>query len=693
MKNSVVALAMTVIAFACGSEPENPLLGIYGTPFETPPFDRIRNEHFMPAFRKAMSEHALEIEAIVSNREEPTFENTVEALAWSGALLDAVQYIFNTLRDANTTEAIQKIADDVTPLLTRHRDDIALNEALFLRVKRVYERRASLRLSEEQAKLLDETYKNFVRGGAGLPAEQQKRFRNVNEELAALSLKFSDNLLKETNAFEAIIERSEELTALPQVAVDRAAEAAQKAGHEGKWVFTLHYTSVSPVLHYAKNRALRQKLYMADIMRGNNENAYDNKKIISRMAALRTERANLLGFKTHASYVLEQNMAKTPRAVYDFLLKLWEPALKKAIGERDEIQQIINKEDGGFALAPWDWLYYAEKVRKAKYDLDENELRPYFKLENVCQGIFEVARRLYGLQFIERKDIATYSDEVTVYEVKKENGAHLGIVYTDLCGRPNKRGCWCNWLRGQERRNGAMVTPLVIIVGSFPGPTGSTPALLSLNETLDLFHEFGHALNCLLQDQAYRTLFTPLDFSELPSQIMENWALEPEVLKLYARHYATGENLPARLVEKIKQGNKFNQGYRTVSYLSACFLDMDWHTLQAKEPVDVNSFEKQSLQKIGLIPEIDPAFRSTHFEHIWWYPYDAGYYSYIWAAVLDADAFEAFKEHGLFDRSTAKAFEEYVLAKGATDDAMKQYVKFRGKKPAIEPLLKRRGLM
>ena len=694
MKNFILVLAMAAIAFACSNEPKNPLLGDYGTPFETPPFDRVKNEHFIPAFREGMSLETKEAEAIASNREEPTFQNTLEALDKSGIILDRVQNIFYALHGANTNDEIQKIANEITPLLTKHRDDIMLNESLFQRVKSVYDRRGSLSLTDEQAHLLDETYKKFVRGGANLSAEQKKRFRELNEGLSTLSLKFSENVLKETNAFTLTIENKEDLTGLPQEVVDGAADAARKAGLEGKWVFTVHKPSMIPFLQYAKNRALREKLYTAYIMRGDNNNEYDNKSIIAKMAALRVERANLLGFKTHADYVLEQNMARTPATVYEFLHKLWEPALKNAAKEREEMQKIIRKEGGNFALAPWDWWYYAEKVRKAKYDLDENELRPYFKLENVRQGAFEVARRLYGLQFVERKDISTYSDEVTVYEVKRADGTHVGLLYTDYFPRPGKRaGAWCGGFRDQERRDGAMVTPLVTNVGNFSRPAGDKPALLSPDEVRTLFHEFGHALNALLQNQTYRMLSVPRDFVELPSQIMENWAFVPEVLGLYAQHYATGEKLPASLADKITRSDKFNQGFLTVEYLAASLLDMDWHTLATTEPVDANGFEQASVKKMRLIPEIISRYRSPYFAHIWSSGYSAGYYSYIWAAVLDADAFEAFKERGLFDQATAQAFEEHVLAKGATGQAMKQYMKFRGKEPAIEPLLKRRGLM
>ena len=449
-----------------------------------------------------------------------------------------------------------------------------------------------------------------------------------------------------------------------------------------------------PFLQYAGNRALREKLYSAYITRGDRNNEHDNKQIIARMAALRAERAHLLGYKTHAQYVLEENMARTPEAVYEFLQNLWAPALKNAKLERDAMQEMIRKEGKDFALAPWDWWYYAEKLRKAKYDLDENELRPYFLLDNVRTGAFAVAGRLYGLEFTERKDISTYSDEVTVFEVKRKDGTHVGLLYTDYFPRAGKQaGAWCGGFRSQERRDGRMITPLVTNVGNFSRPVGDRPALLSPDEVRTLFHEFGHALHSLLSNQTYRTLGVPVDFVELPSQIMENWAFEPEVLALYARHYQTGELIPRTLVEKITRSDKFNQGFITVEYLAASLLDMDWHSLASTTPVDALQFENQSISRMGLIPEIISRYRSPYFAHIWASGYSAGYYSYIWAAVLDADAFEAFKEHGLFDQATAKSFEEHVLGRGATDEAMKQYEKFRGRRPAPEPLLKRRGLL
>ncbi|MDP2885299.1 MAG: M3 family metallopeptidase [Ignavibacteria bacterium] len=695
---AILCLAKFVLAQQQGRDAAgmNPFFTKYDTPFETPPFHLIKYEHYMPAFQKGTEEQKREIDAIVGDPQPPTFQNTVEAFERSGLLLDRVSNVFYSLQGANTSDEIQKIANEVAPVLAKHRDDINLHEKLFQRVKSVHGQRTRLGLNAEQSKLLVDMYKGFVRGGANLPSDKKERFRKINEELSLLGVKFDENVLKETNSFKLAIEKKEDLDGLPPNVIDGAAGAAKKAGLEGKWVFTVHKPSMIPFLQYATNRAFREKLLSAYISRGDRNNEYDNKTVIATMASLRVERAHLLGYKTHADFVEEKNMSKTPSAVYTFLNKLWKPALKNAKKERDEMQVLIRKEGGTFKLEPWDWWYYAEKVRKAKYDLDENELRPYFLLDNVQKGAFEVARRLYGLQFVERNDIPKYIDEVTVFEVKRRDGSHVGILYTDYFPRPGKQaGAWCGGYRGQERRGDVTTTPLVTNVGNFSRPTGEKPALLSPDEVRTLFHEFGHALHALLQNQTYRTLSVPGDFVELPSQIMENWAFHPQVLELYARHYKTGDVIPQALVDKIEKSAKFNQGFVTVEYLSACFLDMNWHSLANSDQVDANAFEKKSLDKIQLIPEIVVRYRSPYFSHIWSAGggYDAGYYYYIWAAVLDADAFEAFKEKGLFDQTTARAFLENVLERGATDEAMKQYEKFRGKKPSIEPLLKRRGLL
>ena len=699
MKILIISLTYCLFLFALLQSQEkemtsiNPFFVEYITPFQTPPFDLIKIEHYMPAFRIGMEQELKEIDAIVNNPQIPNFENTIEAFARTGALLEKVDNVFFAIRGANNNDDLQKIAVEVTPLESKHSDDINMNQKLFLRIKAVYDQKEKFRLNTEQMRLLENTYKGFVRGGANLSPEQKERFRKINEELSMLSLKFNDNVLKETNNFKMVVEKKEDLDGLPQSSIDAAVALGKESKLEGKWIFTTQKPSMLPFLTYAKNRILREKLYKGYINRGDNNNEYDNKKIISRIASLRVERANLLGYKTFADFRLEINMAKTPQAVYELLNKLWDPAVKVAKRERDDMQAVIDKEGGNFNLASWDWWYYAEKVRKERYDLDENELRPYFQMENVRKGVFDVASKLYGVQFSERKDIPKYLDEVTVFEVKRNDGSHVGILYTEYFPRSGKRaGAWCGEFRRQKYVDGKKITPLVFNVGNFTRPTSDQPALLSVDEVETMFHEFGHALQSLLSNVTYPGLPIARDFVELPSQIMEHWAFEPEVLRTYAFHYKTGEVIPQELVDKITKSAKFNQGFATVEYLAASFLDMDWHTLTSTEPVDAITFENQSLKKIGLMPEIVSRYRSTYFSHIIG-GYAAGYYSYIWAEVLDSDAFEAFKEKGIFDQATAQSFMKNILERGGSDDPMTLFVKFRGKQPTIEPLLKKRGLM
>jgi peptidyl-dipeptidase Dcp len=671
----------------------NPFQTDYRTPFQTPPFDLIKIEHYMPAFREGMRQELKEIDTIVNNPQAPGFENTIEAFARTDAALEKVDNVFSALRGANNNDDLQKIAVEVSPLQSKHTDDINMNEKLFQRIKAVYGQKEKLGLNTEQMRLLENTYKGFVRGGANLSPEKKERFRKINEELSMLSLKFNDNVLKETNNFKLIIEKKEDLDGLPPGSIDAAAALGRESKREDTWIFTTQKPSMLPFLTYAKNRSLREKLYKGYTNRGDNNNEYDNKKIISRIASLRVERSNLLGYKTFADFRLEVNMAKTPQAVYELLNNVWVPAAKVAQKERDDMQAIIDKEGGTFKLASWDWWYYAEKVRKERYDLDENELRPYFQMENVRKGVFDVASKLYGLQFVERNDIPKYLDEVTVFEVKRNDGSHVGILYTDYFPRPGKRaGAWCGGFRRQERIEGKNITPLVYNVGNFTRPAGDQPALLSLDEVETMFHEFGHALHSLLSNITYPGLPIARDFVELPSQIMEHWAFEPEVLQMYAFHFKTGEVIPQVLIDKITRSSQFNQGFATVEYLAASFLDMDWHMLTTTDPVDATAFENQSLGKIGLMPEIISRYRSTYFSHIIG-GYAAGYYSYLWAEVLDSDAFEAFKEKGIFDQATAQSFMKNILERGGSDDPMTLYVKFRGKQPTIEPLLKKRGLL
>ena len=687
-------LLMTTTAMAA----DNPFFSEWNTPFGVPPFDEIKLEHYAPAFEEGMKQNKAEVAAIAESPAAPTFENTVEALERSGDLLDRVAMVFFAMKSSMTNDDLQAIAKDIVPKLSEHSDEIRLSEPLFRRIEAVYEQKDDLDLTPEQLRLLEENYKSFVRGGAKLSPEKKERLTEINSELSLLSLNFGEHVLKENNRFEMVLDNKADLAGLPEGVIAAAAETAKERGHEGKWVFTLHKPSLIPFLQYSERRDLREKIYKGYINRGNHDDELDNKEICAKMAALRVEKASLLGYKTHADFVLEDNMAKEPGKVYELLRKLWTPALARAKAEAAEMQEMIDAESGDFKLQSWDWWYYAEKLKKAKYDLDEEMLRPYLKLENVIDGAFEVASRLYGLQFEERPDVPTYHEDVTCFEVKEADGNHVGLLYVDYFPRKSKRGgAWMSEFRAQSKQDGKDIRPVIYNVGNFSKPTGDKPSLLSFEETETLFHEFGHALHGLLSDCTYESLSgtnVSRDFVELPSQVMENWASEPEVLKMYARHYETDEPMPNELIEKIIKARHFNQGFETTEYLAASFLDMDWHTqTEPKCDLDTLAFENESLGKIGLIPEIISRYRSPYFQHIFSGGYSSGYYSYIWSAVLDADAFEAFKETGnLFDQKTAKAFRENVLSKGNSDDPMTLYKKFRGKEPAIEPLLKRRGL-
>ena len=571
---------------------------------------------------------------------------------------------------------------------------IRLDPDLFQRAKAVWDGRAGLTLDADQQKLLEDAWKDFVRGGALLPKGSQERLRAINAELASLSVKFGDNLLRETNAYKLVIEKKEDLAGLSDRVVAGGAETAKKAGLEGKWVYTLQAPSLWPFLQSADNRKLRRQILTAYASRGDHGDETDNKVTLARTAALRAERAHLLGYRTHADFVLDENMAKTPSRVYEFLDRLWTPAKAMAAREAVDLQAAVRADGKDFALEPWDWSYYAEKVRKARFDLDEQALRPYFALDRVREGAFWVANRLYGITFTELDGLPVYNPEVKAFEVKDADGSHLAVFYVDYHPRPGKRGgAWSSRYRGSRIEKGAWVRPVVVNVCNFSRSVGDTPALLSIEEVETLFHELGHGLASILSKVRYRGLASPpRDFVELPSQIMENWATEPEVLQHYARHWKTGEVIPAELVDKIKRSRQFNQGFATVEYLAASLLDMDWHTLAETKEKDATAFEKASLERIGMPAQIVPRYRSPYFQHIFAGGYASGYYSYIWAEVLDADAFQAFKEKGLFDPTTARSFRTNVLERGGSQEAMALYVGFRGKEPSVEPLLAKRGL-
>lgn len=703
MKKTIMAAGLAAVLTACGSSgnktetmTENPLLTEFKTPFGVPPFDKIELDDYMPAFKEGIAQQQKEVEEIVKQEAAPDFENTIVALDQSGDLLRKVSAVFYGLNSANTNDEMQALSRELSPLLSKNSDDIRMNPDLFARVKTVYENQESMNLNKEQKKLLEETYKSFVRGGANLDAEQQARLRELNSEISMLQLTFGQNMLKETNAFQLIVDNKDDLAGLPESLIMNAEVAARSAGLEGKWLFTLHNPSVMPFLQYADNRALREKIFKGYINRGNNGNDADNKDVVLKLITLRLEKAKLMGYDNYASFVLEDRMAKTPEQVYALLDEIWKPALAKAKDELADINTEIKKEGGNFEAEGWDWRYYFEKAKKAKFDLDENQVRPYLKLENVRDGAFLLANKLYGITFTPIKDIPLPHSDAQAFECKDKDGTHLGVLYMDFFPRASKRGgAWCGTYRSQTYKDGKRLGPVVTIVCNFSQPAPGQPALLSADEAETLFHEFGHGLHNLFKDVHYYGVSgVPRDFVELPSQVMEHWVFEPELLKEYARHYETNEVIPAGLIEKLDKSGKYGQGFATTEYLAASLLDMDFHVLkEVHEGADVMKFEEAVLGDRGLLKQIPSRYRTTYFNHTMGGGYTAGYYSYIWAEVLDADAYQAYKESGdLFNQDVAQKFRQYVLTPGGIDDAMDMYKNFRGKEPNTEPLLKNRGL-
>jgi peptidyl-dipeptidase Dcp len=691
----ISGLLMITLA-GCKNQPavdrNNPFFSEYNTPFSVPPFEKIMAKHYMPAFEKGMNEGRVDIEKIVNNKSEPTFINTIEEYDKAGKLLRNVSEVFFSQSSANTNDSLQKIEVDVSPLLSAYQDEILLNEGLFKRIKVVYDNQEKYNLDPEQKFLLDNLYKSFVRNGANLSKQDQDTLKVLNQKLSVLTVKFSQNVLAETNNYIMFVTK-DDLKGLPESVIASAAATAKAAGQDGKWAFTTQRPSIFPFLQYSGNRQLRKQIYDAYINRGNNGNEYDNNKILADIIKFRAQRAKLLGYKTHADFVLEPRMAKNPANVFNLLDNLWSKSIPVARNEVVEMQKIINKDGGKFKLEPYDWWYYAEKLRKQKYDLNDSELRPYFKLENVREGLFTVANKLFGITLTPIADIPKPHPDAQGYDVKDSDGSHLGVLYMDFHPRNSKQqGAWCGEYRSYHVVDNKGVTPVVTTVFNFTSPNGDQPALLSLEEASTMYHEFGHALDALFNKSTYNDTFIAWDFVELPSQLMEHWATEPEVLRMYARNYKTNEPIPEDLILKIKNSGYFNQGFETVEYLAAALLDMKYHTLEAPANVDVQSFEKNYFTLIGLIPEIVSRYRSTYFLHMVG-GYDAGYYSYIWAAVLDNDAFEAFKEKGIFNKTVAESYRKNILEKNGTMDAMQMFVNFRGREPIIEPLLKNRGLL
>ena len=696
MKNLIFAAAMSCMVCACGQQAAdtgNPFLSEFETPYGTPDFDRIKVEHYEPAFLKGIEQQNEEIKAIVENPEEPSFENTIVALDNSGEILARVSGVFFALTEADTNDEMMALEAKIAPMLSEHSDNIFLNQDLYKRVAAVHaqEEAGKIQLTTEQHYLLDKYYKEFVRSGAGLDAQKQERLREINKQLSTLTIEFGNHVLADNNDYLLVVDKKEDLAGLPDAVIAGAAQEAKAHGKDGKWVFTLQESSRTPLLQYAQNRELRKNIYQAYTSLGNRGNANDNKEVLKKVLALRLEKAQLMGFNNFAEYQLADNMAKNPKNALDLLYGLWEYSIKNAKAEAAELQKIMDREGKGEKLEAWDWWYYAEKLRQEKYDLNEDAIKPYFSQEDVHNGLCTVVNKLYGITLTPCDSISVYNKDVKTYIVKDADGSLLGVFYSDYMPRTSKRsGAWMSNFREQQEG----VRPLIYNVASFTKPAGDLPSLLTIDEARTMYHEFGHALHGLLTQCKYKGVSgtsVAQDFVELPSQIMEHWAVEPEVLKMYAKHYQTREVIPDSLIAKIENQALFNQGFMTTELLAAAILDMEMHCLTTMEGFDVLQFEKQLMDKLGLIPQIAPRYRSTYFNHIMG-GYAAGYYSYIWAERLDTDAFEAFKEHGLFDQATATSFRKNILEKGGSDDPMKLYVTFRGADPSLDALLKTRGL-
>lgn len=693
-----MCIAAAMLMGCCKKEPQNPFFETWNTPYQIPPFDEIKYEHYLPAFEEGMKQQKAEIDAICNNSEEPTFTNTCEAFEYSGALLYNVAMVFFNLQGACNSDEMQEIAKSVSPLLSAHSDDISLNAILFERIKTLYENREQLNLDPVENRLLEEQYKGFVRGGANIPEDLQPRFRDINERLSLLSLDFENNVLKASNGYKLVVEDVARLEGMPANAIAAALDLGNKEeATQGKYVFTIQLPSYEPLLQYCKDRELRREIWTAYATRCLNDE-FSNVEIIDEIVNLRLERAKMFDFDTHAAFVLDNTMAKTPETVNNLLTQVWNPALKKAKVEAAEYQQMIDAEGGNFKLQPYDWRFYTEKLRKERYDINEEEMSAYFSLENVRNGIFEISEKLFGITFHINHNLPKYHEDNEVFEVKRGSEV-IAILFMDYFPRESKgSGAWMTNFREQwYTQDGKNVIPIVSLVMNNAKPTADAPALLSFDQVETFFHEFGHGLHGMLTDCKYRSLSgtnVSRDFVELPSQIMENWASYPGVLKMYAKHWQTGEAIPDELITKLEASSNYGQGFINTELLASSFLDMDYYTITKPAKITLPEFETTAMNNIGLISQIIPRHSSTYFKHIFTTGYDAGYYSYTWAAVLDADAFEAFKETGnVFDQETANLFRIYVLEKGNTQDPMELYYSFRGKAPEITPLLRNRGLL
>lgn len=696
LTKSILGIMIVLLAVSCKEKVDsNPLLSKFDTPFQTPPFNEIKHEHYMPALDSAISMARHEIDAIVNNRQEPTFENTIEALDQSGKLLADVSNILFNLNEAETDSVLQQIVVEASPKLTDFSNDINLNPELFKRVKAVWEKRDSLKLNPEQMMLLDKTYKGFVRNGANLSDSDKEKYRAISRELSELTVRFNQNVLAETNGYKLHITNQADLGGLPQSLIDAAAYTAKQQGLDG-WVITLDYPMYGPFMKYADNRELRKQLYMAYGSRCFKGNEYDNQQLVTRIVNLRLEMANLLGYPNYATFVLENRMAETPERVNEFIAELVDASLPAARIEVKEVEEFALQQGFKGNLERWDWSYYSEKLKNAKYSYNEEELKPYFQLEKVIEGVFLLANKLYGLTFLPNSNIPVYHPDVKAYEVYDGSGRFMAVLYLDFFPREGKSGgAWMTSFRSQYREKGKDVRPLVSIVANFTKPTDKQPSLLTFYEFTTFLHEFGHALHGMLSDCTYSSLSGTAvyrDFVELPSQIMENFAVEKEYLDQFAVHYQTGEKIPQELVQKIIASRNFQAGYFSVRQLGFGILDMAWHTITKPVNDDVDAFEKKVLDSIEVLPPVKGTNMSVAFGHIFEGGYAAGYYGYKWAEVLDADAFELFKQKGIFNREVAQSFRENILSKGGSEHPMELYKRFRGQEPSTDALLKRSGL-
>jgi peptidyl-dipeptidase Dcp len=693
--SKILTILILINCIMSCKQSKNPLLEEWDTPYNTPPFDKIRAEHFKPAIIEAIKIHNEEIEKIITDKNDPTFENCIVRLDNSGEKLYEITLILSNLIEANYNDTLEQISQEMFPLLSKHSDEILLNDKLFQKIKFLHDNINDLELNDEQKRTLELYYRDFVRAGALLNDADKEKLKEINQRLSVLTLNFGFNVQKDNNNNILVIDNKDDLKGMPESLIATGEKIAKERNMTGKWVYTTDKAVMIPFLQYCPNRELRKKLYDMYLMRGDNDNENDNKNLIKEILDLRIQKANLLGYDTYADYVLEDRMAKNPNNVFNLLDQIWIPSIAKAKIERDEMQKIINNEGDTFKLKYYDWWYYAEKIRNQKYALDEENLKPYFSLNAVRDAVFTLSNKLYGISFKKLDNISVYHPDVEVYEVSKEDGSHLAILYIDYYTRDNKQGgAWATSFRDQYRKNDKNNTPLVSIVFNFPQPVGDNPSLLSMDEVETFFHEFGHALHAFFSDVTYKRLsgYVPRDFVELPSQILEHWAFEPQMLKIYAKHYKTNEIIPDSLIEKIKNSKYFNQGFAKTEFLAASYLDMDYHILKDINNLDVRAFEQASMDKIGLIPEIKPRYRSTYFNHIFSGGYAAGYYSYLWSEVLDCDAYYAFVESGdIFNKEVANKFRQNILAPGGKKEADQMYRDFRGKDPDIKYLLEDLG--